>query len=1350
MPSFVWLAPKIYISNMLRRLNNQSIKTIEPTRNQVRYVTAELHGAASYMIGLGHCIEGTCDEEKIRAAFRSIVERHEVLRTGFSLRNGVVSGNVYAEAKFRFLTTTLDGSFEDFRVWAVPHVFQDVDVSDPGSMVRLLVAIGKERWRFSVAMHHAISDGFSRGKVNEELLKTLAGETLEQVGSYYDFNKPQKAPTDACTLLEDFPIPSRMPEDGSVSVDDCSQLGHFVEREFSIGSADLKDLAKSTGSSKFSVLAATYGLGLAAFTGETRVSSFFQTDGRRVLEAPLDVVGPFSNTLPVNLSHTPEEPFSSFATEVNHRFKAIVSNEAAPLMETLQETGRAPYVSINKFPSARPMQAGDLKIGPREFLDRRTEYDLNLVLTEEGDSVVARAFYDADHVSERRMLAFLDLQEQLLQAAAKDPEASCGSILSQAREGRRSVIQQSNTDWHGADRLHEVFLSTAERLPQAICIQTSNQKLTYDNVRDRAAAFANGLRNEGVGPGQVVGLYAQRHPDLVAAMLGVSIVGAAFAVIDAELPDERISEMLETLGTRTVITAGDVWPDRLGQVKIIKPDASCQVPDCALPASQSGEMAYTLFTSGTTGRPNPVSHPARTLLRFVIWQAAEIEVAYPVTMMLAGLSHDPIMRDIFLPIVQGGAIAIPDKDELKNPDDLNRLATIAQVNVLHATPAAARLLSMAGSKNGFRGCRAIFWGGDTVQPSLVADWRKIAPMAEQWNLYGSTETPQAALITLLDPGIENNRRIPIGNPLPWTGLRIIDSTGESVAAGEIGEIVIDLADQVIGAKRADPKNGFSHRTGDLGVWLPGVGVQFAGRSDRQVKINGHRIELAEIAEIANGVDGVLAAECILVDNGTPLLHLFLVSENERCEPAVRSALARHLPEFMWPSKILNIGAMPLSPNGKVDIPKLELMAADAIETQASPGTEIEFSSDKERSLASIYARVTGADVAHAGVTLADLGADSLAVIEVRMELERLGVTLPAGWEWVTLQELSRLWDGPAEKSKRKPWTMIQLDTFVLVRTLAIILIVQHHFFQTNFTGNSTLLVAFAGFTFGLLHLPAILTDGQTGRVLALLAKIFIPLVPASIAIYAVHSFLGRNVNPSALFLYENFVTFLNIVADRDQSEQFNIHWLWFIHVYIQIFLAIGILLSFERVRQRMKADLWGSLLGAFVLSETVAAATILGVGMFLSDYQGAQIAVSKWPTTLFPLIVLGALSAHSETKKQRTMLFACLVVHVVIVEMLLGGDEYLWLIGLPLAVLIPRVKLPYVLTAALVLMSANALMIYLSHKPFLFIFQMVFENTPVFLSISGALCFGVLCGICMRPILDAIGVKRLARLKISF
>jgi non-ribosomal peptide synthetase component F len=674
---------------------SEVLRSRDATVNETRYVIAELAEAGSYMISMGHRVEGALDVERLRTSFAEVVGRHEAMRTGFVIAGRIVEARVHSARKFGFSHITVDEiGPEAFRNWALPLVFDGVQLDLPETLVRLLVAEAKGYWRFTVAMHHSISDGFSRGVVNRELLKLYAGETLPDVGAYADFigNAPEIAEADTAAAIEAFPIPAPIPPDGSLTGDGDTR-GLFIEREIDDLGPALRRLGKQRGASKFGILGAVYALGLRAFSGETHLSSFFQSEGRKILGAPNSVVGPFSNTLPLDLSFDPGTSFADLARDITGRVQASLDFEAAPITERIADAGKAPSVSLNMFPPAPRIRAGGLEVGPREFLDRRTEFDLNLVWSEDSGVMRARAFYDSAKISPERADAFLMLQHRLIERALEAPDQSCEALLIAAHAGAPASIAAKETPTP-TRRIHEDFFDRAEAQPDAQAVVTSAETLTYATLRDRALGYSQALQDADADPERTVAILARRRPDLVAAILGISAFGAPFVVIDADYPWARIQAILKTAEVAHAFAIDDAAQDTVAySATLLSPSDGS--PDSAnVRRGAPRAIAYHLFTSGTTGEPKRVSHPDTTLMRFVDCQVEQLGQRPFRTMLLAGLSHDPVMRDLFLPLSSGGAVIVPRDEEIRNPSALRNLMAAARPDTLHITPASGQLIAM--------------------------------------------------------------------------------------------------------------------------------------------------------------------------------------------------------------------------------------------------------------------------------------------------------------------------------------------------------------------------------------------------------------------------------------------------------------------------------------------------------------------------------------------------------------------------------------------------------------------------------------------------------------------------------
>ncbi|QJF50746.1 AMP-binding protein [Roseobacter ponti] len=1330
-------------------------KSRPATINETRYVMAELAETGSYMIAMGHRVEGRPDVDLLQKSFETVVRRHEALRTSFALNGRRVEARISETPRFVFAHMQSDDmSPAAFRDLVLPLVFDDVRPDVPGSLVRLFVVEAAECWRFTVAMHHAVSDGFSRGVVNRELLKLYAGETLADVNSYADYagNAPRISDAETEAAVARFPQPAQMPPDGAARAG-AGTRGQFIERGLPGAGPALRRVSKSCGAGKFATLAALYALGLKAFTGESQVATFFQSEGRRSLGAPNSVVGPFSNTLPLDLQFDPGMPFDRLAREIKGRVSAVLALENTDVAERVHEAGRAPAVSLNMFPPAPVIRAGDLKTGPREFLDRRTEHDLNLVWSEDSGVIRARAFYEAAHLSEERAAAFLSLQIRLLNMVLETPGIGCDLLLARAYAKAPAKIAPSRTD-PPPGRLHDAFFDQAQKTPDAPAVIAPQEQWSYDALRAEAAAYSRALLLADAGPRETIAVLADRQPALVAALLGISAYGAPFVVIDAGLPRERIRAILQradakrafALTTPAAVASG-------GSVTLLRP--ARYGPDIPPARHQPGRaVAWHLFTSGTTGEPKRVSHPDATLIRFLRWQAEMLGGGSFRTMLMAGLTHDPVMRDIFLPLSTGGAVVIPREEDIRDPAALRELIDHNRPDTLHLTPATGHLISIgAGNDAAFSSVRHLFWGGDRLDATKVSRWRQFAPGARQFNLYGTTETPQAALICEIS-GAETRLKMPLGEPVPWAGVRI-ERDGVQAGFGVLGEIVIDLGDPVRGARGGpDTATGapsMVHHTGDFGFMLPGSGVHFAGRKDDQIKVNALRIELSDISHHAEDVPGVRQAVTLQTGADGRELSLFIVSENLRGPAEIRAALSQMLPDYMVPQHIVVVDHIPLSPNGKTDAKALRAMTAEVPENHR-PSQPVQTAA--ERQIADVLARSTGLPADDRHLSLADLGADSLARIEARLGLEALGVDLAQGWEFTSITDLAKKGFSSASgrPSRRGAFAPQRMESFLVMRSLAIIAIVAHHSGLYFSNGFSAALIALTGFSFAKLQLPAILGDDRTGRVWATIARLMVPLVPVSLVIYGVHIAIGNDPHISALLFYENMSAFVDSVLLQRSDSRHHISWLWFLHVYLQIFIVIGLLLASGRVRRALRSAQWRTVMGFFVLAEAAGFSTVLIAGLLYGDIGHVAATLHRSAGMLMPVLVVGGLAALATTRRELLVSLLAGLGHILLFNLVIpGGDTGIWLFAVTLATLAPYIPLPAFLSVVVLAVSGEALMIYLTHRASLFALTtgLGFEP-PALIQVIFALVTGVLLGKAVRPLLDRLGVGRLAERRVNF
>lgn len=397
------------------------------------------------------------------------------------------------------------------------------------------------------------------------------------------------------------------------------------------------------------------------------------------------------------------------------------------------------------------------------------------------------------------------------------------------------------------------------------------------------------------------------------------------------------------------------------------------------------DCAYVALTSGTTGRPHAVLGAEEPVLRFLRWYADTFELTGQDRFsVLAGLGHDPLLRELLLPLTLGAVACLPPPDVRPVPTRLLDWLRAERVTVLHLTPAVARLLAAAGTQSGtvLPAARHVGLGGAPVTRADLTALRALCPAARIVSLYGTTETPQGVGVVDLAEEFAPGRPYcapPIGTGGPGAGLVVLDDRLRTAAVDEIGQIAVRGSQLALGYLgepeltaarfRPDPwAEGRLFLTGDRGRRRPDGGLEFLGRADSRLSINGQRVEAADIEDAARACPGV--RECVLAapeadthgtDQGGPVLY---VSAGPGVPPGLRDRVAAHLaevlPATLQPAAIRLVPAVPLTVNGKVDHAELARLArAGAPETAPPPDDDREALVGR---ILSLWKTVLGQDV----------------------------------------------------------------------------------------------------------------------------------------------------------------------------------------------------------------------------------------------------------------------------------------------------------------------------------------------------------------------------------------------------
>ncbi|MFC9861634.1 MULTISPECIES: non-ribosomal peptide synthetase [unclassified Streptomyces] len=558
-----------------------------------------------------------------------------------------------------------------------------------------------------------------------------------------------------------------------------------------------------------------------------------------------------------------------------------------------------------------------------------------------------------------------------------------------------------------ASLLPDLFQLQVARTPHAVAVRSGGRSLTYARLNTHANRLAHHLIARGVGPEHLVGVRLPRSADLVVALLGVLKSGAAYVPMDSDAPAERLAFIVEDTGLDLVLgesaaprgAAGG--PETLtvaGALAAVGADGSADHDptdaDRAAPLT-ADNLAYVIHTSGSTGRPKGVTVQHDTLARYLDFACAQ----YP-GLADGALLHSPVAFDLTVtalygPLLLGGCLRVAELD--REPADGT---ADGRPGFVKATPSHLPLLTALPSS--LSPTRDLVVGGEMLLGDVVERWRETHPGAAVINEYGPTEATVGCCTFRIEPGDRiAPGATPIGVPTPGTELYVLDERLAPVGAGTAGELYIAGGQVARGyldrpgltAERfvADPfGGGRMYRTGDIARARPAGVLEYLGRTDDQVKIRGYRIELGEVTSVLGSQPGVrLAAVVVREDrSGDRYLAGYAVpADGARVDPAaLREALARVLPAYMVPARIMVTGDLPLTANGKLDQAALpEPPGADG-----APGAEPETAAQAR--MCALFAEVLDVPAAYLDDDFFGRGGDSLRAVRLASKARRDGWT----------------------------------------------------------------------------------------------------------------------------------------------------------------------------------------------------------------------------------------------------------------------------------------------------------------------------------------------------------------------
>ncbi len=507
---------------------------------------------------------------------------------------------------------------------------------------------------------------------------------------------------------------------------------------------------------------------------------------------------------------------------------------------------------------------------------------------------------------------------------------------------------------------HQWIEVQADKTPHAIAVECNGLEISYFELNLRATLLAGRLRNYGVGPDVIVGLFTERSVEMVLGLLGILKAGGAYLPLDPQLPRERLRDLIDDAQIPLVLSQtglASALPDAAVPVVFIDEENHLEDPNLSPPAFPVGpaNLAYLIYTSGSTGKPKGVMVEHRSLFNVLVAVGKKIGITSNDRFLATTtISFDIAALEIFLPLLVGARVVLTGLSKFNARVAAARVLR-GDITILQATPSLWNALAEELPQE-LPHRWTILCGGETLDRSTASRLLRLGPTV--WNLYGPTET---TIWSSMQPVNSLEDVISIGRPILNTTMFVLDANMQPAPAGVAGDLWIggeglargywrqpDLTAERFVMRNIAGTEQRLYKTGDRARCLPDGKLEFLGRSDTQIKLRGHRIELNEIEAVLRTHPDVHEAAAIArVEDGRPMrLVAYLVSRAGQSLDTgdVRDFLKLKLPEYMVPEVFVELGMMPLTPNGKLD--RMALPPPDseiAARPYRSPSTNLESS-----------------------------------------------------------------------------------------------------------------------------------------------------------------------------------------------------------------------------------------------------------------------------------------------------------------------------------------------------------------------------------------------------------------------
>ena len=1009
--------------------NVADVYALSPTQQGMLFHTISVKQSGVYLVQMAVTLEGDVDSKRLFDTLQTVCSRHDALKS-FYLWDGVDEPLQLVSKSVEFPVVELDwrGETPESQRQKLLQLVEEnksrgIDISAAPLLNFWLCRCGDNRYQLLFFFHHLILDGWSTQVLLTEILRHYDGQenwddTPFQFRNYMEWITERdkdgerdfwNAELDGFSEVNHLGAPLTSHHAAAM---DHGQVSHYLSAAQTQG---LVDLARRSQVTVSTVVRALWSLTVNRYSGGDSDIVFGTTVAGRPPEliGVESGIGSFINTIPFRTSIDKDKSLSLWLQEIQRNHGKTSQWEASSLFDIKKnsdlDSGSDFFDSVLVFENYPQREIGDslISIVETEHFEQ-SSYPLALLVVP-GESMEFIFVHDKNRFSTAlidRMKEQIDwLASQMIRGNQQKVGALCN--LPESQRAIRSVgVKQQNEDQF----IDDLFTRHARQRPKDVAIVFKGQKWTYGDLDKKSNQVANYLLKAGVGPNVVVGICVERSAEMLVGILGVLKAGGAYVPIDVDYPNSHISHVVNDAGATLVLTTAEdaqAIPETIARAVLFEDVFQSSHDDVLSQSTEqrnSDDLAYLIYTSGSTGVPKGVQ-VTHANLAYSTWARNEYYPQLPsVFLLLSSFGFDSSIVGIFWTLSTGGTLVLPKPGEEKDVQALATLIEKHSVSHLLCLPALYQMILEGSSSKRLKSLKTAIVAGEALPSQVIKTHFSALRETELYNEYGPTEGTVWATVYRVEEQ-DADSAVPIGQPIPGATIAILDQLLQPVGWGAVGEICIggpgvtkgylnleDMnRDRFVKVASSGGEQQTMYRTGDLAYRREDGNLVFTGRVDRQIKIRGHRIELGavesvisdcpEIAEVCvkgwSTSEKVAASKLIGYYTGAP------VDEAE-----LKKKVARELPNYMVPDRVIHLEEFPRLANGKINEPALPSPAQRIFANEiVAPRNQV------EASLQEIWQKALGLNTIGVHEDFFSIGGDSMSSIRVVSDARKAGLPL---------------------------------------------------------------------------------------------------------------------------------------------------------------------------------------------------------------------------------------------------------------------------------------------------------------------------------------------------------------------